>query len=135
MKRYLLDTCALTWYFDEHKRAKDIAEDIEYYQGDFVTSVVTVKELVYLVQSGKLKFSFDFDFDGFMTLLKEKNIDVVYFDNACLKVLFSLPFYKNHPDPTDRHIIATAIAKKRILVSGDAKFGVYTKNGLLYLEI
>ena len=135
MKRYLLDTCALTWYLDDHKRAKDIAENIEYFQGDFAVSGEAIKELVYLVQSGKLKFSFDFDFDGFMALLNEKNIDIIYFDNACLKVLFSLPFYKNHPDPTDRHIIASAIAKNRILVSGDAKFGVYTKNGLLCLEI
>ena len=52
-----------------------------------------------------------------------------------LKVLFTLPYYKKHSDPTDRHIIATAIAKKRILVSGDAKFVNYTKSGLLLLEI
>ena len=133
MKRYLLDTCVLTWYLDEHKRAKDIAEDIEYFQGDFAVSIETVKEFVYLIQSGKI--GLDYDFDEFTTFLSDKYINIIDFDMACLKVLFSLPFYKNHPDPTDRHIIATAIAKNRILVSGDAKFGVYTKNGLLYLEI
>ena len=133
MKRYLLDTCVLTWYLDEHKRAKSITEDIEYFQGDFAVSIETVKEFVYLIQSGKI--GLDYDFDEFTTFLSDKYINIIDFDMACLKVLFSLPFYKNHSDPTDRHIIATAIAKKRILVSGDAKFGVYTKNGLLYFEI
>ena len=133
VKRYLLDTCALKWYVENNKRIKSIAEDIEYYQGDFAVSIETIKELVYLAQSGKFKF--DFDFDEFAAFLSDKYINIIDFDMACLKVLFSLPFYKNHPDPTDRHIIATAIAKNRILVSGDAKFGVYTKNGLLCLEI
>ena len=133
MKRYLLDTCVLTWYFDEHKRVKSIAEDIEYFQGDFAVSIETVKEFVYLIQSGKI--GLDYDFDEFTTFLSEKYINIIDFDMDSLRVLFSLPFYKNHPDPTDRHIIATAIAKNRILVSGDAKFGVYTKNGLLYLKI
>ena len=133
MKRYLLDTCALMWYLGNEKRAKEISEDIEYYQGDFAVSIEAVKEFVYLIQSGKVFI--DYDFDRFTALLTEKYIDIIYFDNACLKVLFSLPFYINHPDPTDRHIIATAIATKRILVSGDAKFGNYTKNGLLLLEI
>ena len=133
MKRYLLDTCALMWYLGNEKRAKEISEDIEYYQGDFAVSIETIKEFVYLIQSGKVNI--DYDFDGFTTFLSDKYINIIDFDVACLKVLFSLPFYKNHPDPTDRHIIATAIAKKRMLVSGDAKFGVYTKNGLLYLEI
>jgi len=52
-----------------------------------------------------------------------------------LKVLFSLPYFKKHSDPTDRHIISTAIATKRILISGDIKFGLYTKNGLMLLEV
>ena len=133
MKRYLLDTCALKWYLESNERIKSIAEDIEYYQGDFAVSIETVKEFVYLIQSEKINL--DYDFDEFTALLTEKYIDIIYFDIFSLRVLFSLPFYKNHPDPTDRHIIATAIAQKRILISGDAKFGIYTKNGLLYLEI
>jgi PIN domain nuclease of toxin-antitoxin system len=77
----------------------------------------------------------DIDFESLIKLLKNINIDIIDFNIDSLKVLFTLPFYKNHSDPTDRHIIATAIAKKRILVSGDVKFRFYTEDGLLFLEI
>ena len=133
MQRYLLDTCALKWYLGNDKRIQSIAEDIEYYQGDFAVSMESIKELVYLVQSGKVKL--EFDIEDFTRFLKKGNIDIIDFNIDSLIVLFTLPFYKNHSDPTDRHIIATAIAKNRILVSGDAKFKTYTKDGLLFLEI
>jgi len=133
MKRYLLDTCVIKWYLENDTRIKSIAEDIEYYQGDYAVSIESIKELVYLVQSKKIKL--DFDYEEFTKLLTKGYFDIIDFDIDSLKVLFSLPFYKNHSDPTDRHIISTAIAKKRILISGDVKFNKYRKNGLLFLEV
>jgi PIN domain nuclease of toxin-antitoxin system len=121
------------WYLEDDKRVKNISEDIEYFQGDFAVSMESLKELVYLLQHKKMKL--DINFDSLIKLLKELNINIIDFSIDSLKVLFSLPFYKNHSDPTDRHIIATAIAKKCILVSADTKFEAYTKNGLLFFEI
>jgi PIN domain nuclease of toxin-antitoxin system len=133
MRRYLLDTCTLIWFIEKDNRVKDIVEDIIYFQGDFAVSMDALKELAYLLHTKKLKI--DIDFDSLIKLLKELSVDIIDFTIDCLKVLFSLPFYKNHTDPTDRHIIATAIAQKRILISGDEKFRNYKKNGLLFLEI
>ena len=133
VKRYLLDTCAIIWHMDNHKRMKSLAEDIEYYQGDFAVSMETIKELVYLVQSGKVKLKLDFE--KFTKMLEKDNISIVDFNIDALKTLFSLPFYKDHPDPTDRHIIATAITQHRILISGDSMFEKYTDCGLKYMQI
>ena len=38
-------------------------------------------------------------------------------------------------DPTDRNIIAHAIADKRILISGDSNFSLYEPAGLKFLEV
>ena len=133
MKRYLLDTCALAWYFVKNERMDTLGEDIEYYRGDFAISMDSVKELVYLLQYGKMQLGMDFK--SLIELLISLNIGIIDFGMDCLNVLSSLPACKNHTDPTDRHIIATAIAKRRILISGDKKFGQYVKNGLTFLEI
>lgn len=133
MKRYLLDTCALIWYIDNNKRIKPIAEDIEYYQGDFAVSIESLKEFVYLMHSGKLKF--EIDFKKLVSALEKGNISILPFHEHELKCLFKLPFFKEHPDPTDRQIIATAIATKRTLISGDSRFPLYNKAGLSYKEI
>jgi PIN domain nuclease of toxin-antitoxin system len=138
MKGYLLDTCTLIWYLENDKRVRDISEEIEYYQEDFAISMESLKELVHLIQINKINL--DINFDSLIGLLNNLNIEIIDFSIDSLKVLFSLPVYKSkkskkRPDPTDRHIIATAIAKKRILISGDEKFKYYKKDGLLLMEI
>ena len=131
MRRYLLDTCALIWVFQNNKRIGDIAEDIEYFQGDYAVSVDSVKELLYLLQSGKLRM--DFSFETMMTTLQKKNISVYAFDQGALKALSELPFFKSHPDPTDRCIIAMAISDNRTLITGDRKFIQYPKLKILLI--
>jgi len=133
LKRYLLDTCTLIWYLENNERTKSIAEDIEYYQGNFALSMESLKELTHLLQYKKMKL--DIDFGSLIKLLKKLNIDVIEFDINALKVLFSLPAYKEHPNPIDRHIISTAIAQHRILISGDSMFEKYTDFGLVFMQI
>ena len=133
IKRYLLDTCAIKWHLEANKRMKSVSEDMEYFQGDFAVSIESVKEFVYLIQSGKVKL--ELDFANFTKELEKYNIAIIEFNIEALKTLFSLPFYKDHPDPTDRHIIATAITQHRILISGDSMFEKYTDCGLKYMQI
>lgn len=123
MQRYLLDTCALIWVFQNNKRISGIAEDIEYFQGDYAISVDSVKELLYLYQSGKIRM--DFAFEDVMNAIDSKGIAITPFEREELKVLSELPFHKTHTDPTDRSIIASAIANKRTLITGDLKFVNY----------
>lgn len=54
MKRYLLDTCVLIWLLNENERVKSLAEDINYYQGDYAISVESIKEFIYLFRAERL---------------------------------------------------------------------------------
>lgn len=123
MRRYLLDTCVLIWLLNENERIKELAEDINYYQGDYAISVESIKEFIYLIQSGKINT--DITFDELINALNKKQISIYGYDKYTLKTLSELPFFKNHSDPSDRVIIAQAIADKRILITGDLKFENY----------
>ena len=117
MNRYLLDTCALIWYLNKEKRMADIAYDIEYYLCDAAVSATSIAELLYLIQSGKLKIGISFD--ELIQMLKSKGINLYTIDFDQLEELSRLPFYKKHQDPFDRLIISHAIADNRTLISGD----------------
>lgn len=129
MRRFLLDTCVLIWILKDDKRIKGIKDDIDYYQGDYAISVESLKEYLYLVQSGKLKT--DIAFDELLRGLKEQQISVLSYEKETLEELSRLPFIKTHPDPSDRAIIAQAISDNRILITGDRKFANYSKLKLL----
>ena len=129
MKRYLLDTCALIWLLMKNKRMEPIAYDIDYYLCDCAVSIESIKELLYLIQSGKLKI--DISLSELIKLLLSKHITIYLVELGTLKVLSELPFFRKHPDPSDRVIIAHAIAENRILVSGDMNFKLYPNLQLL----
>lgn len=129
MKRYLLDTCALIWLLENNPRIKDIVEDITYFQGDFAVSVESIKEYLYLTQSGKLNTTVTYK--KLLEVLRKAGILGLEIGLDTLEALSKLPFFKNHPDPSDRVIIAQAIAGNRILVTGDLKFDQYSNLKLL----
>ena len=129
MRRFLLDTCVLIWLLKDDKRIKDIKDDIDFYQGDYAISVESLKEYLYLVQSGKLKT--DIIVDDLLKGLKGQQVSVLSYERETLEELSRLPFIKIHPDPSDRAIIAQAIADNRILITGDRKFVNYPKLKLL----
>jgi PIN domain nuclease of toxin-antitoxin system len=133
MKRYSIDTCVLIWLLEGNKRVKDINYDIDYYQGDYVVSVEVLKEFVNLIASGKIQY--DIDHDRLIKYLIDSNIEICSFEEKHLKQLFHLPYFEEHRDPTDRNIIAHAIADNRILISGDERFALYEGAGLKFLEI
>ena len=133
MRRCIIDTCVLIWILQENKRVNDIAYNMRYYQGDFYVSMETMTEMMYLIQSGKLKVfpSYEIIFET----LKDLNIKILDFDLKALNVLKDLPFFKEHPDPTDRKIIAHSIANKCTLISSDSNFPLYEPYGLTYIEV
>ena len=133
MKRYFIDTCVLIWLFDDHKRIRKIARDIEYYQGDFAVSMEVLKEFLYLSAFDKIKT--DIDYDKLIKKLVSMGIEICPFEKKHLKYVSDMPAFKTHTDPTDRNIIAHAIADKRVLISGDGNFALYEPAGLKFLEV
>ena len=133
MKRYYIDTCVLKWIIEGNKRIKKITHDMEYYQGDFAVSVEVIKEFANLLAAGDLKIKFTYK--DLIDILVNNNITISAFEKKHIKYLFDLPYFSQHKDPTDRNIIAHAIADKRILISGDEKFHLYETAGLKFLEV
>jgi len=133
MKRYFIDTCVLKWLLEGNKRVKDVAHDIEYFQGDFAVSMEVLKEFANLLSAGKIKMTYDDK--KLITELTKLGFEICSFEKKHLKNLFELPYFKAHIDPNDRNIIAHAIADKRVLISGDEHFALYEKHGLKFLEV
>jgi transposase-like protein len=81
------------------------------------------------------KIKYDIDHDRLIKYLTDSNIEICSFEEKHLKQLLLLPYFEEHRDPTDRNIIAHAIADNRILISGDGNFFLYEGAGLKFLEI
>ena len=83
MRRYLLDTCVLIWLLNKNERIKELAKDINYLQGDYAISVESIKEFIYLIQSGKINT--DISFDELVEALNKKQISIYGYDKYTLK--------------------------------------------------
>lgn len=129
MLRYLLDTCVVIWFLEENPRIKDLIEDITYFQGDYGISIESLKEYLYLTQSGKLKTNVTYPM--LLNTLRENGISIYPIEDGTLETLYKLPFFANHPDPSDRIIIAQSIYDNRTLISGDHNFMLYKDLKLL----
>jgi len=90
MRRYLLDTCVLIWLLNKNERIKELAKDINYLQGDYAISVESIKEFIYLIQSGKINT--DISFDELVEALNKKQISIYGYDKYTLKKLSELPY-------------------------------------------
>ena len=133
MKRYFIDTCVLKWLLIGDKRVRKVASDIDCYQGDFAVSMDVLKEFANLLSAEKIKMKYDDK--KLISELAGLGIAICNFEKKHLKYLFELPYFEIHTDPTDRNIIAHAIADKRILISGDEHFTLYETHGLKFLEV
>ena len=133
MKRYFIDTCVLKWLLVGDKRVKKVATDIEYYQGDFAVSIEVLKELINLLAFDKMEIKIEFS--KIIEKLNSLGVEIFSFERKHLRYLNDLPSFTEHTDPTDRNIIAHAIADKRILISGDEKFHLYEPAGLKFWEV
>lgn len=133
MQRYYLDTCATIWFLQGDKRVANIAESIQYYEADFALPIDVIRELIYLKGYGKIKI--DMTFKQLCDHFRKAGIKTFLFDEEALRAMYDMPFFSDHTDPTDRCIIAQAIADKRTLISADKKFERYKKYGLKLLSI
>ena len=134
MKRYLLDTQTVWWWISQNNRLpKNLRESIDYFEEQYAVSLDSIREVITLLQLGKLKTPITVD--KIFKELENANITLTHFDQSAAKVLEKLPLLYNHMDPIDRSIIAQAIGQKYNLISSDQKFPIYRKFGLKLIEI
>jgi len=132
-ERYLLDSCVLVWLLQGNKRVKSFVENNKDYYPDWAVSLDSLKEILYKKAINKLDINLTYK--QIINALEEYNMQICLFERRDLDALSTLPYFDTHKDPNDRHIIATAIARKRVIVTGDLDFQLYEKHGLQLFHV
>lgn len=130
---YMLDTHALLWYMNgEPNLSENVLSVIENRNNEINVSAISFWEIAIKSSIGKLSLDKnDLEKIRSQCLCSEFNILNVESNDAISYL--ELPFKKNHRDPFDRMIVATAIKNNYTLLSCDNKFEQYKEDGLSVL--
>jgi len=130
--RYLIDTNILYFHMTDIDQLTAEVKDILYDCGNRIyVPLKCVEELVYLLQSGKIRLKQCKSAEDIIDFIDEElDFEIKYPGKEHLRTLARLPLFPDHKDPADRVIIAQAITEKVPLVSSDRKFHNYKKYGL-----
>jgi len=136
-KGYLLDTHILVWLLRKNNRLnKNIREDIEYFQYSYYASVVSLHEIIFLIQEKKMRAD-----DSIAKIIKEteeKQIQFLDIKPKHIEVLeqLSTPLIGKdpHKDQFDRTIISQGISEGLTVISADTVFPLYQDKGFKLLE-
>lgn len=121
--RLLLDAHALLWFWDGSPSLTSSARAaIENPANEKHVSHGTAWEVAIKVSLGKLKLAVPYD-DLFPGAVLANGFWLLSTDVRHFQMLLSLPFH--HRDPSDRLLIAQAVAEGMTLVSSDPHFPAY----------
>jgi PIN domain nuclease of toxin-antitoxin system len=113
---------------------KGVHQILEDYENSIYVSSESVKELIHLFQTGKIKTKrWKHCEDIFDFVEKESNFSVKYVTREHLLTFAALDRVERHNDPNDRLIIAQAITEKLPLISSDRMFEHYRKQKLNFI--
>lgn len=137
--RYYLDTNILVFAIlgQDDELSRDVRALLADYAHSFMTSTECVRELIHLVQIGKISMPKGTDAgkaaQAAVRAIVDWGIKIVPVSMVHLETLAALPLYDDHRDPADRLIIAQAMADRVPLVSSDRKFSRYVRHGLSFV--
>ena len=118
--RYLLDTHAVLWYFENSDEMSQRAEEIiDNPMNSIYISAASLWELVLKIGLGKLNIFFD----DLLSEIENAGFSVIQTETLYLRKLLDLPHI--HKDPFDRLIIATAIVEQMTLITVDENIQKY----------
>ena len=120
--RYLLDTHAIIWYFDNLSKITPTAEEIiNNNDNNIYISSVSLWEIAIKLNLGKL--TVNFTFDELLDDIRSGDFNILQIEDDYLKSLSSLPVI--HKDPFDRLLIATALAEDLTVITTDENIQKY----------
>ncbi|MDR0566412.1 MAG: type II toxin-antitoxin system VapC family toxin [Prevotellaceae bacterium] len=130
-RRYLLDTNIVLFSFSDRKDLmREVQNILDDYNNIFYVSATSVKEIIHLYNSGKLKRSRWKRTEDIVTDIKSANFELLPVKWEHLFTYAKLSTPKEHNDPNDHIIISQAIAERMILISSDRKFEQYGDQSL-----
>lgn len=131
--KYLLDTHTLIWsIFAPEQLSLKVTDILANKKNKIFVSTVSLWEISIKVAIGKLEQE-KFTIPGFLDFCKQLNFTVLDIIPQNTISYLDLPLFKNHRDPFDRMLIATAIERNLALLSCDTKLPQYDSSGLLHI--
>ncbi len=133
--RYYLDTNILVFvlFKETDSISHMVSEILDDYSNSFYTSLVAVRELIFLFKTGKLRSKLYSTVDDMLVEIKKLGIEIVHFNNHHFQVYSKLIITENHKDMNDHAIISQAISDKIVLISSDNQFKSYIPQGLNFV--
>ena len=120
--RYLLDTHALIWYFENSSELpQKIKEIIKQTKNDLYVCSISLWEIAIKINLGKLRVGFTFD--QLIEDIKKRDFAILQIEDEYLRGLSSLPFI--HKDPFDRLLVSTALAENLTIITIDGDIQKY----------
>jgi PIN domain nuclease of toxin-antitoxin system len=120
--KYLLDTHAILWYFEDSKELPTkIYDIIDNPEAEIYVSSVSLWEIAIKISISKLELSMALD--ELLDIIKIRDFNVIHIENEYLTTLSKLPFI--HKDPFDRLIVSSAITEKLTIITVDDNIQKY----------
>ena len=127
--RYLLDILS----DDKDNISLDVQEIIDDFSNSLYVSSLSIIELVFLLQNGKIKTKYKDPEILIRSINEDFYIETLHTKDSHLKFYCSLQKVGNHKDQIDHFIISQAICEGMPLVSSDRKFREYTSQKLDFI--
>ena len=122
MKKILLDTHTLLWYFQNNKQLNSTVIDLlENLENELYVSIVSLWEIAIKINIGKLQL--DCTFQEFLSTIEQYNIEILPITLTDLESYLNLPLH--HRDPFDRILVTQTVNNDLILLSRDSAFDNY----------
>ncbi|MFN4257419.1 MAG: type II toxin-antitoxin system VapC family toxin [Saprospiraceae bacterium] len=119
MRKFLLDSHALIWFFEDDQRLpKQIKNMLEDADSQVFVSVASLWEIA--IKKSLQKLTLRKSIPEMFEECEAQDIEILPVARPEIEMIEALPFH--HRDPFDRVIIATAISRKLETVSADVQF-------------
>jgi PIN domain nuclease of toxin-antitoxin system len=129
--RYFIDTNIFLFYVAEQDQLdSNVAALFEDWENSFIISSESIREIAMLIKGGRLNDKIWRTYADVKNAIDKHGIEIRYVAESHLKTLFKLRPAPRHSDPADLMIIAQAITEGIPLISSDAKFPLYVRQGL-----
>ena len=132
--RYFIDTNVFIFLCYEPEKVIPKVKALFNYENQFIMSVESVLEILTLIKNDRINPKAWKTYEDIKEKMDEYGIEIRYITEAHVKTFGRLTPAPHHSDPADLMIISQSITEGIPLISSDAKFPLYAKQGLRFIH-